>query len=213
MVAALVVILAVGVALMAWLPGTVTRPVGEAVSLAQAIAGGDLTRRVEARGRDELADLLVALGRMQAQLAGVVSQVRTSAEGVASASAEIAQGNHDLSARTESQASALQQTAATMDQLGTAVQHNANNAQQASQLANGASEIASRGGEVVGQVVHTMQGISEASRKIADIIGVIDGIAFQTNILALNAAVEAARAGEQGQIGRASCRERVSSPV
>ena len=199
MVAALVVILAVGGALIAWLPGTVTRPVREAVSLAQAIAEGDLTRRVEVRGRDELADLLTALGRMQAQLAGVVSQVRTSAEGVASASAEIAQGNHDLSARTESQASALQQTAASMQELGGTVNQNAQAAQQASELARQASGEAVQGGELFGEVVQTMKGIHESARRIGDIIGVIDGIAFQTNILALNAAVEAARAGEQGR--------------
>jgi methyl-accepting chemotaxis protein len=128
-----------------------------------------------------------------------VGTVRGNAESVATASAQIAQGNQDLSGRTEQQASALQQTAATMEQLGTTVRHNADSAQQANRLAQGASSVAVQGGEVVGKVVSTMQAISDSSRKIGDIIGVIDGIAFQTNILALNAAVEAARAGEQGR--------------
>ena len=136
---------------------------------------------------------------MQSSLAGVVSKVRGNAEGVATASAQIAQGNQDLSGRTEQQASALQQTAATMDELGSTVRNNADNARQANQLAIGASTVATQGGEVVGQVVETMKGIDDSSKKIADIISVIDGIAFQTNILALNAAVEAARAGEQGR--------------
>ena len=125
--------------------------------------------------------------------------MRQNAESVATASAQIAQGNQDLSHRTEEQASALEQTAATMEQLGSTVRTNADSAKQANQLAQGAARVATHGGEVVGQVVNTMEGISESSRKIGDIIGVIDGIAFQTNILALNAAVEAARAGEQGR--------------
>jgi methyl-accepting chemotaxis protein len=136
---------------------------------------------------------------MQASLAGVVSQVRGNAHSVATASAQIANGNQDLSGRTEQQASALQETAAAMDQLGTTVRQNADNAQQANALAQSASTVAIKGSDVVGQVVETMKGINESSRKIADIINVIDGIAFQTNILALNAAVEAARAGEQGR--------------
>jgi methyl-accepting chemotaxis protein len=136
---------------------------------------------------------------MRLGLARVVSHVRHGSEGVANASSEIAHGNHDLSARTEQQASALEQTAASMEQLGDAVRQNADNARQANELAMSASTVAVRGGAVVGQVVETMKGINDSSRKIADIIGVIDGIAFQTNILALNAAVEAARAGEQGR--------------
>jgi methyl-accepting chemotaxis protein len=136
---------------------------------------------------------------MQAALAQVVSSVRQNSESVATASAQIAQGNQDLSGRTEQQASALQQTAATMEELGTTVRNNADSAKQANQQAQGASSVAAQGGDVVGKVVATMQGINDSSRKIGDIISVIDGIAFQTNILALNAAVEAARAGEQGR--------------
>ena len=146
-----------------------------------------------------MGQLLQALLQMRDNLARVVSGVRGYAEGVSTASAEIAQGNHDLSSRTESQASALEETAASMEQLNATVRQNADSAQQASQLAASASTVAVQGGEVVAQVVDTMHGINESSRKIADIIGVIDGIAFQTNILALNAAVEAARAGEQGR--------------
>jgi methyl-accepting chemotaxis protein len=149
--------------------------------------------------RDEFSPLFKALSDMQRSLGRVVSSVRKGAEGVATASAEIAQGNQDLSRRTEQQASALQQTAATMEQLNTTARNNTDSAEQANQLARSASAVAVQGGEVVGQVVSTMQGISDSSRKIGDIIGVIDGIAFQTNILALNAAVEAARAGEGGR--------------
>jgi methyl-accepting chemotaxis protein len=139
------------------------------------------------------------LARMQRSLSSVVSDVRQNSESVATASSQIAQGNHDLSQRTEEQASALEETAATMEQLGATVRNNADNAKQANQMAQNASTVAVRGGEMVGQVVSTMQGINDSSRKINDIISVIDGIAFQTNILALNAAVEAARAGEQGR--------------
>ncbi len=199
MVIALVLILLVGVALMWFIPGSVIGPVNEAVALAGQIAQGDLTRRIQARGSDELGRLLSSLATMQTKLAEVVSNVRSGSESVATASSEIAQGNHDLSARTENQASALEQTAASMEELGEQVKHNADNARQANQLATSASAIAMEGGAVVGQVVETMKGINASSRKIADIISVIDGIAFQTNILALNAAVEAARAGEQGR--------------
>ena len=145
--------------------------------------------------------------QMQESMARIVGQVRHGADGVAMASAEIAQGNHDLSARTESQASALEQTAASMEELGATVRHNADNAAQANQMANNASRIADQGGQTVEQVVHIMQSIHADSTKIGDIIGVIDSIAFQTNILALNAAVEAARAGEQGRrTGPGLCR-------
>ena len=186
--------------LLAWrTTRTITRPVGQAVDAARAIAGGDLAIRIPGGSADETGQLLNALHDMQLRLAGIVAEVRSGAEGVASTTAEIAQGNHDLSARTEHQASALQQTAASMEQLGSTVQQNAENARTANQLALSASTVATQGGEVVAEVVQTMRGINESSRRIADIISVIDGIAFQTNILALNAAVEAARAGEQGR--------------
>ncbi|ADV01445.1 HAMP domain-containing protein [Alicycliphilus denitrificans] len=182
-----------------WIIRAITRPISEAVTIADAVAAGDLTHTIEAKGSDETAQLLRALQRMQEGLVRVVRKVREGSESVATASAEIAQGNQDLSARTEAQASALEETAASMEQLGATVRQNADNARQANQLAQGASTVAVQGGTVVAQVVETMSGINDASRKIADIIGVIDGIAFQTNILALNAAVEAARAGEQGR--------------
>jgi len=177
----------------------ITRPVDDAVTVAEAIAGGDLTRQVRVAGRDEIAQLLKALATMQGSLASVVSNVRSNSESVATASSQISQGANDLSARTEEQASALQQAAASMEQLSSTVRQNAENAQSANQLALGASAVARKGGEVVGEVVETMKGIDDSSKRIVDIIGVIDGIAFQTNILALNAAVEAARAGEQGR--------------
>jgi methyl-accepting chemotaxis protein len=166
---------------------------------AQRIGEGDLSQTLRTTGEDEIGQLLNALSTMQANLTKVVANVRQGSESVATASAEIAQGNHDLSARTESQASALEETAASMEELSSTVKQNADNARQANQLAMSASTVAVQGGEVVAQVVDTMRGINEASRKISDIISVIDGIAFQTNILALNAAVEAARAGEQGR--------------
>ena len=177
----------------------ITAPLRRAVDLAQAVAAGDLTRRAAPQGRDETAQLLQALETMRQALAQLVAGVRLNADGVATASTQIAQGNLDLSQRTEEQASALQQTAASMDQLGATVRQNADNARQADQLAQAASAVGVKGGQVVGEVVATMKGINDSSRKIADIIGTIDGIAFQTNILALNAAVEAARAGEQGR--------------
>ena len=183
--------------------GYVARTLRRRVALSQAVAervrDGDLTTPIHDTANDEFTPLLSALREMQLSLSGIVSGVRSNAESVATASTEIAQGNQELSGRTEQQASALEQTAATMEQLGTTVRHNADNAQQANQLALSASNVAVKGGEVVGQVIQTMHGINDASRRIADIIGVIDGIAFQTNILALNAAVEAARAGEQGR--------------
>lgn len=177
----------------------ITSPLRRAVAVAEATAQGDLGQSIPHEGSGELADLMRALSQMQGSLATVVGTVRRGSEGVATASAEIAQGNHDLSSRTESQASALEETAASMEQLSSSVRLNADNARQANQLALGASSVAVQGGAVVSQVVDTMKGINEASRKISDIISVIDGIAFQTNILALNAAVEAARAGDQGR--------------
>ncbi|MBX9834278.1 MAG: MCP four helix bundle domain-containing protein, partial [Burkholderiaceae bacterium] len=177
----------------------VTRPAQHAVSAARAIAEGDLAAEIPPGGKDEMGQLLNALRDMRDNLARVVSGVRSNAEGVASASSQIASGNNDLSARTEQQASALEETAASMEELGSTVRQNADNARQANQLAVSASTVAVRGGDVVAEVVETMKGINASSNKIADIISVIDGIAFQTNILALNAAVEAARAGEQGR--------------
>ena len=171
---------------------------GEASRVAQGVGAGDLSGSIHLKPGDN-ASLLASLKFMQENLGKVVAQVRQNSESLATASAEIAQGNQDLSARTESQASALEQTAASMEELGATVKQNADNARQANQLAQSASSVAIKGGEVVAQVVETMKGINESSNKIADIIQVIDGIAFQTNILALNAAVEAARAGEQGR--------------
>ena len=189
----------VAVALAVWITGLITRPIQQAVHAADAIAQGDLTQSIAADGGDETGQLLRSLRTMQGNLARLVSTVRQGSESVATASAEIAQGNNDLSARTEQQAAALEQTSASMAGLGDTVRQNADAARQANQLAVTASDVAAQGGEVVGQVVTTMKGINESSRKINDIISVIDGIAFQTNILALNAAVEAARAGEQGR--------------
>ena len=181
---------------------SITGPLGgepdDIVRAADAVAAGDLTLRLAVRPGDT-GSALARMAAMQSSLSGVVANVRSNSESVATASAQIAQGNQDLSQRTEEQASALQQTAATMEELGTTTRNNADSAKQANQLAQGASAVAAQGGEVVGKVVTTMQDISDSSRKIGDIIGVIDGIAFQTNILALNAAVEAARAGEQGR--------------
>ena len=177
----------------------VTAPIAQAVQVAQDVAAGRLQKPIRNQRRDETGLLLNALEDMRRQLSSVVQEVRSNAQGVALASREIAQGNADLSARTESQASALEQTAASMEQLGSTVRLNADSAQTANQMARNACEVAARGGDVVAQVVDTMKGINHSSKQIADIIGVIDSIAFQTNILALNAAVEAARAGEQGR--------------
>ncbi|MEP7101388.1 MAG: methyl-accepting chemotaxis protein [Burkholderiales bacterium] len=172
---------------------------GIAANSARAVARGDLTRDIPRGGRDEVGQLLAGLTEMQAGLRDLVGTVRTGVESVVTASSEIATGNQDLSVRTEGQASNLQRTASAIAQMTEALRQNTESAQQANQLAQSASQVAVRGGEVVNQVVQTMDDISGASRKIVDIIGVIDGIAFQTNILALNAAVEAARAGEQGR--------------
>ena len=176
-----------------------TRPMAHAVLVADRLAGGDLAAVVKPSGNDETVQLLQSMARMQQGFAGIVREVQVNAERVATASVQIAQGNRELSERTEQQASALEQTASTMEELGTTVRNNADNAAQANELALGASAVAVEGGAVVSRVIATMRGIDESSRKIAEIIGVIDGIAFQTNILALNAAVEAARAGEQGR--------------
>jgi methyl-accepting chemotaxis protein len=169
-----------------------------AAAMARSVAQGDLSVHVPI-ATDDRSSIMAAMGQMSAALAGIVTQVRSSSDSIATGSSEIAQGTHNLRARTEQQAAALEATAASMEELSSSVKQTAANAQQANQLALEASSVAIRGGEVVGQVVDTMKGINASSRKIADIIGVIDGIAFQTNILALNAAVEAARAGEQGR--------------
>ena len=190
-------LLAVG---MGWaLTRAITRPIERAVRVARTVAAGDLSSTIEAGGRDETGQLLAALKAMNDSLAGIVSKVRQTSDSIATGSEQIATGNADLSQRTERQAANLQQTAASMEQMNTSVRHSADTAQQASQLAGSASAAATRGGEVVGEVVATMAAITDSSCRIADITGVIDGIAFQTNILALNAAVEAARAGEQGR--------------
>ena len=179
---------------------SICAPMEQATRLARRIADGDLSQQgLQVEGRDETAQLMRSLLDMQASLAGIVSQVKASTDSISTASAEIAHGNADLSARTEQTASNLQQTASSMEQLTGTVRQSADAANQANRLASSASAVAQRGGEVVTQVVATMDEITASSRKIADIIGVIDGIAFQTNILALNAAVEAARAGEQGR--------------
>ncbi|MBC7599362.1 MAG: HAMP domain-containing protein [Polaromonas sp.] len=199
LLAALLASLVLAMLAGAWLIRSVTKPIRQAVAVASQIAQGDLSRDIHVDSTNETGQLLRALQRMQHSLATIVGQVRRDSEHIATASAEIAQGNNDLSARTENQASALEETAASMEQLSATVQQNADSARQANQLAQSASVVATRGAQVVSQVVETMKGINNASRKISDIIQVIDGIAFQTNILALNAAVEAARAGEQGR--------------
>ncbi|MBC8055883.1 MAG: HAMP domain-containing protein [Rhizobiales bacterium] len=178
---------------------SIVAPIHAARRAAEIIAAGDLTRPIDVQGRDEPADLLRSLAQMQGALRSLVGQVRSTSDSIGTASAEIATGNQDLSLRTEQAASSLQQTASSMEQLTGTVRQSADSARRANQLAASAAEVAARGGVVVSQVVATMDDINASSKKIADIIGVIDGIAFQTNILALNAAVEAARAGEQGR--------------
>ena len=191
--------LAIG-GVMAWrLSRSVVQPVVQAIGVAERIAAGDLSSSVTSDRSDELGRLLRAIGGMQERLHGLVDDIRRSADSISTASTEIATGNLDLSQRTEQQAASLQKTTSSVEQLTGTVRQNADAALQADQLAGSATDVAARGGHVVGQVVATMADISASSQRIADIIGVIDGIAFQTNILALNAAVEAARAGEQGR--------------
>ena len=197
--ALVLVALVLGGGVAALITRSITAPLGDAVKLTAAVAAGDLSQRIDSRGRDEVAALMRSLAHMNDSLAGIVSQVRSSSDSIATGSSQIASGNADLSQRTEQQASSLQETAASMEELSGTVKQSADTAGQATQLAGLASSAATEGGHAVGQVVATMQDIAASSRKIADIIGVIDGIAFQTNILALNAAVEAARAGEQGR--------------
>ncbi len=191
--------LILGGLLSAWLVRSITRPIQRAVEAADRIAGLDLTDTIASHDRDETGRLLKALASMQGSLKALVTQVRTSTDSIGIASTEIADGNMDLSSRTEEAASSLQQTAASIEQMTGTVQNSAQSARTANELAASAAEVAMRGGAVVARVVTTMEEINGSSRQIADIIGVIDGIAFQTNILALNAAVEAARAGEQGR--------------
>ncbi|SDC11012.1 methyl-accepting chemotaxis protein [Massilia sp. PDC64] len=187
-------------AVCAWvLANAIVRPIRQAVEVAEKVAGGDLTQHIDASGTCETGALLRALRHMNDGLVAIVSQVRSGTDTIATASAEISAGNMDLSSRTEQQAGSLGTTASTVEELTGTVRQNADNARQASQLSIAASEIATQGGAVVDQVVQTMGAINDSSKKIVDIISVIDGIAFQTNILALNAAVEAARAGEQGR--------------
>ncbi|WP_374360876.1 methyl-accepting chemotaxis protein [Pseudoduganella danionis] len=195
----LAVTLVVGWVTVVALIRSITRPLSEAVDMAQTVAAGDLRTEVQVRSSDEIGELLGALKQMQSNLSDIVGKVREGTDSIYMASSEIAKGNLDLSGRTEEQASSLEETAAAMVELTTTVQQNNANATEACRLADAASSVAAKGGDAVEQMVRTMGSINESSRKIVDIIAVIDGIAFQTNILALNAAVEAARAGEQGR--------------
>ena len=198
-IALLVTAVGAGAVLALLITRSITRPIARALEVAETVANGDLTSQINSNSTDETGLLLAALKRMNESLVRIVSQVRNGADSIATGSVQISNGNADLSQRTEEQASNLEETAASMEELTATVKQNADTARQATQLASDASQAATEGGRVVGQVVSTMSAISESSRKIVDIIGVIDGIAFQTNILALNAAVEAARAGEQGR--------------
>ncbi|MFL9879993.1 methyl-accepting chemotaxis protein [Herbaspirillum rhizosphaerae] len=195
----LIAAIALSLCLAVWIAKIVSRPLGEALDVAKRVAAGDLTADIEAHSKDETGELMLALKSMNDNLLKIVGEVRTSTDTINTASGEIAAGNLDLSSRTEEQAGSLEETASAMEELTSTVKQNADNARQANQLAVSASEVAVQGGNVVGKVVSTMDAINESSRKIVDIISVIDSIAFQTNILALNAAVEAARAGEQGR--------------
>jgi methyl-accepting chemotaxis protein len=191
--------LLLGCLLAWWLTRSITGPLRAAVDVANAVAEGDLTVRVDVASSDETGELMAALRTMTGNLNALVAGVRSSSDNIASAASQVAAGNQDLSARTEQQAGSLEESAASLEELTSTVRQNADNAQQGNQLATSASGIASRGGEVMAQVVDTMGAIDASAKRIVDIIAVIDGIAFQTNILALNAAVEAARAGEQGR--------------
>ncbi|CAN7168016.1 MULTISPECIES: methyl-accepting chemotaxis protein [unclassified Variovorax] len=193
------VALLAGVGCTLWLARSIMQPLGEAIFIAETVASGDLSKEFETERGGDFGRLLRGMGEMEDTLTDVVTRIKASTESIVVASRQIAAGNQDLSSRTEEQASSLEQTAASMEELTSTVKQNADNARQANQLALSASEVAVKGGDVVSQVVHTMASINASSKKIVDIIGVIDGIAFQTNILALNAAVEAARAGEQGR--------------
>ncbi|HEY8025996.1 MAG TPA: methyl-accepting chemotaxis protein [Burkholderiaceae bacterium] len=198
-VGTLIVCIALGLSLALWIARIVSKPLNEALRIAQTVAGGDLTSHIQSSSRDETGLLMLALKDMNDNLLKIVSQVRSGTDTIATASAQIASGNLDLSQRTEEQASSLEETASSMEELTSTVKQNSDNARQANQLAASASDVAVKGGSVVSNVVETMGSINDSSKKIVDIISVIDGIAFQTNILALNAAVEAARAGEQGR--------------
>lgn len=197
--ACLSVSLIISIGMGMWLMNSIVKPIREAVLVAETVASGDLTRQIDSNSHDELGSLLQALQKMRESLTTIVSQVRQGTDTIATASSEIAAGNLELSSRTEQQASSLEETAASMEEITSTVRQNADNSKQAHVLTGSASEVAARGGAVVSEVVSTMNSINESSKKIVDIISVIDGIAFQTNILALNAAVEAARAGEQGR--------------
>ncbi len=191
--------MALAIGLGIFITRAIVRPLGEAVEVAGRVASGDLTATIEVKTSDETGHLMTALKEMNESLVRIVGEVRSGSDYIATATKQIASGNSDLSQRTEEQASALEETASSMEELTSTVKQNAENAQQANQLAISANDVAAKGGEVIKRVVTTMESITDSSKKIADIIGVIDGIAFQTNILALNAAVEAARAGEQGR--------------
>jgi methyl-accepting chemotaxis protein len=199
MLAAVTVLFAFGGLMLYIIARSVTQPLNSAVEIAERVAAGDLTARIATEGRNETARLLASLGRMNDNLRNIVSEVRVGVDTIGATTGDIALGNADLSARTEAQASSLEETAASMEEFMSTVKENAQNADQASLVAIQASTVAQQGGKVVSEVVATMEAINDSARRIVDIIGVIDGIAFQTNILALNAAVEAARAGEQGR--------------
>jgi methyl-accepting chemotaxis protein-1 (serine sensor receptor) len=199
MLAAIALLTLIASVLTYWIIGSVIRPLHHAIEIAQTVASGDLTTQIDVVSKDETGQLLHALKDMNDNLVRIVTQVRSGTDAIATGTSQIATGNLDLSSRTEEQASALEETASSMEEITSTVKQNADNARQANQFAANASDVAHQGREVVSQVVTTMDAITGASKKIVDIIGVIDGIAFQTNILALNAAVEAARAGEQGR--------------
>ncbi|HYD60137.1 MAG TPA: methyl-accepting chemotaxis protein [Noviherbaspirillum sp.] len=199
MLASILALIGLGGLILYLIARSISVPLNRAVTLAERVASGDLTTQIDASGKSETARLMMSLKQMNDNLKRIVGEVRASVDTIGSAANDIASGNSDLSSRTESQASSLEETASSMEELTSTVRQNADNAKQANQLAGHASEVAVKGGQVVSDVVHTMGAINESSRKIVDIISVIDGIAFQTNILALNAAVEAARAGEQGR--------------